>query len=190
MDIIQAIEIFAAVTGVAYVVLEIFQKNAMWVIGILTGAACAYSFGVQHLWASMGLNVYYVGVSLWGLYRWRRDSEAVGEENIHLSRPSRKVLLISAMLMVFGTAALILLLRYLGDSASVLDAVVAVMSAIATWWLALSYPSQWLVWIVADLLSAALCLGSGMYWMSALYIVYSASAVYGWIHWKQKGIYI
>ena len=41
--LISAIEIFAAVTGVAYVVLEILQKNAMWVVGILTGLACAFS---------------------------------------------------------------------------------------------------------------------------------------------------
>lgn len=42
MDLIQAIEIFAFVTGLAYIVLEIFQKNAMWVLGIATGIACAY----------------------------------------------------------------------------------------------------------------------------------------------------
>ena len=29
MDIIQIIEIFAFVTGVAYIVLEVLQKNAM-----------------------------------------------------------------------------------------------------------------------------------------------------------------
>ena len=33
MTLVEAIEIFALVTGVAYVVLEILQKNAMWVVG-------------------------------------------------------------------------------------------------------------------------------------------------------------
>ena len=55
---IEYIEVFAAVTGVIYVVLEIMQRNVMWVVGILTAAACAFSFGVQHVWASMGLNIY------------------------------------------------------------------------------------------------------------------------------------
>ena len=58
MTLIEIIEIFALVTGVAYVVLEILQKNAMWVVGILTGAACAYSFAVQRIWGMMGLNIY------------------------------------------------------------------------------------------------------------------------------------
>jgi nicotinamide mononucleotide transporter len=66
-QVIQAIEIFALVTGIVYVVLEILQKNAMWVIGILTGAACAFEFAVTHVWASMGLNLYYVAMSVVGL---------------------------------------------------------------------------------------------------------------------------
>ena len=88
MDILQLIEIFAFVTGVLYLILEIAQKNAMWVIGILTGVACAYSFAVQRLWASMGLNIYYVFVSIWGLYQWRRDSRmlAAGEDPKFIAR--------------------------------------------------------------------------------------------------------
>ena len=167
MDILQAIEIFAFVTGVAYLLLEIGQKNAMWVIGILTGAACAYSFAVQHLWASMGLNIYYVFVSVWGLVQWRRDSRMLATEQ-----------------QSNGQSADIHL-RHLP-----MDAIVAVLSAIGTWWLAKSYPQQWLIWILADTLSTVLCLSVGMYWMALLYLAYTASAVYGYFHWNRKGVWI
>ena len=70
MSVIEIIEIFALVTGVAYVVLEILQKNAMWLVGILTGAACAYSFAVQRSWGMMGLNLYYIVMSVIGLVQW------------------------------------------------------------------------------------------------------------------------
>ena len=70
MDIIKIIEIFALVTGVPYIVLEVLQKNSMWYFGIATGLACAYSFGVQHLWSNMALNLYYVVMSFWGLFQW------------------------------------------------------------------------------------------------------------------------
>jgi nicotinamide mononucleotide transporter len=189
LNLVQAIEIFAAATGVAYAVLEILQKNAMWVVGILTGLACAYSFGVQHLWASMGLNIYYVGASVWGLVQWRRDS-IKSEGEIHLARPSIKVLIASTLLLILGTLALTYALVPLGDAFSAHDAFVTVLSVIGTWWLVKSYPQQWLIWIVADVLSAWLCLRGGMYWMTALYLAYAGSAVYGYIHWKKKGIYI
>lgn len=199
MDVLHIIEIFAFVTGILYIVLEIGQKNAMWIIGILTGIACAWSFAVQTLWASMGLNIYYVFMSVWGLWQWRRDSRLLAEKTgraedaaaaIRLRRPSRRVLFISAILTVVGSAGLIALLHLLGDRESAMDAIVAVLSAVGTWWLAKSYPQQWLVWIVADLLSTILCLAVGMYWMALLYLAYTASAVYGWFHWTRQGVYI
>ena len=195
MDIIQTIEIFAFVTGILYIILEIGQKNSMWAVGILTGVACSYSFAVQHLWASMGLNVYYVAMSVWGLYQWRRDSMTLKSDNpegasIHLSKPGKAVIVWSTVLFIVGTAGMIVLLKALGDSSTVLDAVVAVMSAIGTWWLAKSYPQQWLIWIAADILSTILCLASGMYWMSVLYLAYTLSAIYGYWHWTKKGCYI
>ncbi len=192
MDIVGIIEIFAFLTGIIYIVLEIWQKNAMWVIGILTGAACAYSFWVQDLYASMGLNVYYVAISFWGLYQWRKDGAKLGsaDASVHLSRLSRNTAVFSAVLTVLGTAALIWVLRMLGDQASGLDAAVTILSAVATWWLAKSYPQQWLLWIVADMLSAYLCLRVGMYWMSVLYLCYAASALYGYRYWMNKGKYV
>ncbi len=199
MDLIQAIEIFAFVTGLAYIVLEIFQKNAMWVLGIATGIACAYSFGVQKIWASMALNIYYVGVSVWGLWKWSRASKALeaanstqedGGASVHLSGMTRTTAAVSIVLFVAGTLLLWFILRATQDANPWLDSIVSVMSAIATWWLAKSIPQQWLVWIVADILSMILCLTTGMYWMGALYLFYSLAAVFGWYHWTTHGRYI
>ena len=188
--LIQGIEIFALVTGVVYVVLEVLQKNAMWVLGILTGAACAFSFGLQHVWASMGLNLYYVVVSVLGFIRWRRDSEQVAEGAIHLNVLPKRVALVSGGIFVVGGLGLIQLLRVTGDAAPVLDGSATVLSLIGTWWLAQSYLQQWMLWIVADVLSAVLCLTTGQYWMALLYAVYIASAVYGYFHWKRHGKYV
>ena len=188
MDIVEAIEIFALVTGIAYVVLEILQKNAMWVVGILTGAACAYSFAVQRSWGMMGLNVYYVVMSVIGLIQWRKDGETVGEDAIHLRALPKKTALWSAVGFVAGSLALIALFRYLGDGSSSLDAMATVLSVIATWWLTRSYIQQWMLWVVADTLTTALCVVNGQYWMAVLYVAYIASAVYGYCHWKKKGV--
>jgi nicotinamide mononucleotide transporter len=190
MDIAQAIEIFALVTGIAYVVLEILQKNAMWVLGVLTGVACAYSFAVQRNWGMTGLNVYYVVISVIGLVAWRRDGAKVEEGAIHLRALPGKTALWSAVAFVVGSLALIALFRALGDGMSALDATATVLSVIATWWLTRSYIQQWMLWVVANALTAALCISNGQYWMTALYGAYIASAVYGYYHWKKKGVQI
>lgn len=202
-----AFEVFCLVTGIAYLLLEIGQKNAMWVVGIVTGAACAVVFGIEKLYASMGLNIYYVGVSFYGLWQWRRDAKALdgrsgiaGTEDpggnrgqgvaIHLRKPTWSLAIWSLLSLAAGAAVLWWILRRLGDPASLLDAGVTVLSAIATWWLSRSIPHQWLLWIVADTLTAWMCVRQGMGWMTALYVAYAASAVYGWFHWKKKGEYV
>lgn len=192
MDWKTVFELFCLLTGIAYLLLEIGQKNAMWYVGIVTGAACAAVFGVEKLYASMTLNVYYVGVSFYGLWQWKRDAEAVssGEGEIRLRRPSAALLGISAALLAGGTALLWWVLQKTGDPSSLLDAGVTVLSAIATWWLSRSVPHQWLLWILADTLTAWMCARQGMPWMTVLYVAYAASAVYGWYHWKKKGQFI
>ena len=189
-QVIQAIEIFALVTGIVYVVLEILQKNAMWVIGILTGGACAFEFAVTHVWASMGLNLYYVAMSVVGLIQWRKASGQVEEGDIHLQKVSLKAGILSAVLFTAGTAVMIPVLKATGDPAPFLDAIAVMLSVVGTWWLAQSYLEQWLIWIVADVLTTTLCLTTGQYWMAVLYLAYVGSAVYGYFHWKSRGKYV
>ena len=189
-QVIQAIEVFALVTGVAYAVLEILQKNSMWVVGILTSTACAFSFGVQHVWASMGLNIYYLVMSVVGLVQWRKAGQQVGEGDIHLQKVSLKAGILSAVLFTAGTAVMIPVLKATGDPAPFLDAVAVMLSVVGTWWLAQSYLEQWFIWMVADVLTTILCLKTGQYWMAALYLAYVGSAVYGYVHWKSRGKYV
>ena len=105
-EVIQAIEIFALVTGIIYVVLEILQKNTMWVVGILTGAACAFEFAVTHVWASMALNLYYVVMSVVGLIQWKKASGQVAEGEIHLQKVPLKTGILSAVVFTAGSAVM------------------------------------------------------------------------------------
>lgn len=186
MDWLAVIEWVSLLSGIAYVLLEIGQHNAMWLVGILTGAACALSFGWQHAWASAGLNVYYVGVSVWGLSQWRRAKAAEGE-GILLRQPSRAVWLLSGLLLLGGTPLLAWGLGFAGDPAPWLDGFAFTLSAIATWWLARTYPQQWLLWVVADSVSTGLAVALGSWLLTALYGLYTAFAVYGYFHWMLKG---
>jgi nicotinamide mononucleotide transporter len=196
MDIIKIIEMFALVTGVPYIVLEILQKNSMWYFGIATGLACAYSFAVQHAWSNMVLNVYYVAMSFWGFYRWKKDSGALDESSsgqeaeVHLSRLSVATASWSAVIFIAGTVALVCLLRALGGSSTWLDTASTMMSVVGTYWLATSIPYHWIIWLVADSILTVMCFLGGQYWLALLYLAYVVSAGYGLFHWLRKGAYV
>ena len=191
-------QIFTLVTGVIYIVLEIRQKNFMWVVGIATSIAAMWVFFRQGLYASFGLNTYYLITSFIGLWQWSRDrkrlvcnqSSEQTDDVIHLNRLSASTVLLSGVLAVAGTLALAWLMELVENPMSYLDAAVTVLSAIATWWLVKSYIQQWWLWIAADLLSTMLCASQGMWWMTALYAAYTISALIGYNHWKRKGQYV
>lgn len=205
--------IFTLVTGVLFLILEIRQSNWMWAFQLLSAAAAMVSFFMGGLYASSALNLYYVVMAFVGFRQWRRDegrlreaveshsaqgcderreclSEGNGGNELHLRRLGWKTLVLSTLLMIAGTSVLFFLLRFLGDPKSVADAGATVLSAIATWWLAKSYPQQWLLWIVADAVSVWICWEQGMMSMAVLYIIYAISAIYGYYHWMRKGEYI
>ena len=191
-------QIFTLVTGVIYIVLEIRQKNFMWVVGIATSIAAMWVFFRQGLYASFGLNTYYLITSFIGLWHWGRDKKRlVGNQSseqaddvIHLNRLTPLTLIASAVIAVAGTLALAWLMELVENPMSYLDATVTVLSAVATWWLVKSYIQQWWLWVAADLLSTILCASQGMWWMTALYAAYTLSAIIGYNHWKKKGQYV
>jgi nicotinamide riboside transporter PnuC len=68
------IEIFGAVTGIIYVVLEIRQNSWLWPLGLATAAAYVIIFFRSKLYADMSLQTYYVIISALGWYWWIRGS--------------------------------------------------------------------------------------------------------------------
>ena len=55
--------------------LEIKHRRSMWIVGIVMSLCYIVVFGVEGLYASMGLYVYYLGMSLYGWVQWGRQSQ-------------------------------------------------------------------------------------------------------------------
>ena len=58
-------------------ILEIRHHRFMWVVGVLTSAAAMWVFFRQGLYASFGLNTYYLITAFIGLWQWGRDKKKV-----------------------------------------------------------------------------------------------------------------
>ena len=202
MDLMQ---IFTLVTGVIYIILEIRQKNFMWIVGIATSLAAMWVFFRQGLYASFGLNTYYLITAFIGLWQWGKDRQKLGAStakksrsktakketpSIHLNRLSWKIVILSLLVMAVGTFGMAQLMEQLENPMSYLDSAVTVMSVVATWWLVKAYIQQWWLWILADTLSTVLCASQGMWLMAALYAAYAVSAVIGYLYWKKNGQYL
>lgn len=188
-------EIFTLVTGIIYMILEIRHHRFMWVVGVLTSAAAMWVFFRQGLYASFGLNTYYLITAFIGLWHWTRDSRRIdvekkddSDETIVLNRLSLRTVLVSLAFSAAGIFALAWVMELVENPMSYLDSAVTVLSIVATWWLVKSYIEQWWLWILADTLSTILCLTQGMWWMSVLYAAYTVSAFIGLHYWRKHGV--
>jgi nicotinamide mononucleotide transporter len=68
------IEIFGALTGIIYVVLEIRQTIWLWPLGLVTSGVYVWVFFTSKLYADMSLQSYYVIISVLGWYWWVRGA--------------------------------------------------------------------------------------------------------------------
>lgn len=190
------IEYFGFVTGLLYLFWEIRQNNMMWIVGILSALAYMVVFAQNALYASMSFQVYYLAVSIYGLWVWRR-SKRIAKENPDVEGDNpivyrvagwREFLLgLIAALAVF-IALFVFLERFTGDPMPIMDAVITSLGIVATYWLGKLYLQQWLVWIVANILSVILFFSQALYPTALLYVLYTVCALYGYIHWLKKGV--
>ena len=74
------IELFGAVTGIAYVILEIRRNIWLWPLGIVTSAVYMYVFADNGFYANMGLQGYYLVISVYGWYAWRSATTGANSE--------------------------------------------------------------------------------------------------------------
>ncbi len=83
------IELFGAVAGIAYVILEIRRNILLWPLGIITSAVYIWVFGHNGLYANMGLQGYYLVISVYGWYKWHgaqsMEQSAVGSQQSAVS---------------------------------------------------------------------------------------------------------
>jgi nicotinamide mononucleotide transporter len=68
------IEVFGALTGIIYVILEIRQTIWLWPVGIITSAVYIWVFFTSKFYADMSLQGYYLVISCLGWYWWARGS--------------------------------------------------------------------------------------------------------------------
>ena len=181
------IEIFGVVTGIIYVILEVRQNRLLWPLGIITSAAYIIIFFTRKFYADMGLQVYYVLISIYGWYYWSRGGSQRERQELPVVRINNKQSLLLFIVLLFIWAVIYVVLdRYTDSTVPVGDSFTTAMAIVATWMLTRKIIEQWFLWIIANSVSIGLYICKGLYPTVILYAVYTAMAVYGYIEWNRS----
>lgn len=141
---------------------------------------------VHDLWGQAGRQVFFLGVSLYGWWRWRQSRDGGGATDGGAITPTWAgsrgwgQLLVLA---VAGTVVFYVVLRALGSWGPLPDAWILTGSILATYGMARGWIDFWLIWIAVDVVGVPLLLKAGYYPSAALYAVYGAFCVWGFVTW-------
>lgn len=199
------IELAASLFGLVYVVFEVLQKNFMWYLWVLTSITFGIVYYYSHIYAYMGLQIYYVAMGIYGIYSWRRAKALakraaaqpatqpgeLGSEDADIlvvRKMSREVAILSTLFSIIVFFILTYILKCTEDPNPWLDSFCSVISMLATFWLSRQYLQNWYLWIVCNVASTILSLSVEQYYAALLYFIMIGMAVWGLWHWNKNGV--
>lgn len=180
------IEIFGALFGLLYIFLSIRQNIWCWPVGFITSALYVYVFFVTKFYADMGLQVYYLIVSVYGWYHWMYGGKSKQQDDLKPAWGNLRlyVALTFAAIALFAAIAFILV-KFTDSEIPYWDAFTTAGSFIATWMLARKLIENWLVWILVDTVALGTYIYKELYATVALFLVYVVLAILGYLQWKR-----
>jgi nicotinamide mononucleotide transporter len=181
------IELFAAVSGFIYLILEIRGKLWLWPFGILTSAVYILVFYRSGIYADMILQVYYVVVSIYGWIHWIKGGKSEDKPKLPISRITKSLTIKLAVISVMLWLALWYILKtFTNSEIPVLDSFTTAFSFVATWMLARKIIEQWWVWVVVNAVSLGLYIYKGLLPTTILFVFYTSMAVIGYYEWRKE----
>ena len=179
------LETVAAAFGIVSVWLSTREHIASWPTALVNVALYFVVFRRARLYADMGLQAIYFGLSLYGWYEWKYGG--TGRTELPVSRTTRAQAMVLVPLGLLGSLGLGLLLARTTDAALPwLDSALAVTSLLAQWMMTRKLLENWVVWVVADVAYVAMFASKGLYVTTGLYAVFLVLAAKGYFDWRRS----
>jgi nicotinamide mononucleotide transporter len=179
MSWLEAVAVFF---GIASVIYSIKKNILVFPTGMVSTLIYVYICLKYKLYADMGINAYYFGMSIYGWYLWSRP--VFGENERPVSWLSRKGKLQAVGLFVLSYALLYLVLEYFTDSdVPYWDSFTTASAFVGMWLMAKKKVENWIAWIVTDLVSVPLYLYKGLMLTSFQFLFFTVLATIGLIKW-------
>ena len=180
------IELLGAILGILYIFFSIRQNILTWPTGLLTSVLYTIVFFQSKFYADMGLQVYYIGISIYGWYFWLKGAKSKNSKTIPVRKLTKKLTykLIITSLLIY-VVLLFILLNFTDSDVPFMDSFTTALSIVATWMLAKKYIEHWLIWIFVDLFSSGLYVYKNLWPTVILFMIYTVMAILGYFEWNK-----
>ncbi|HEU5134722.1 MAG TPA: nicotinamide riboside transporter PnuC [Steroidobacteraceae bacterium] len=183
-EVLKTFEILAMVTGVAYAVLAARRNRLCWVAGAVSSALAAFLAGIRGLPMQSALQVFFVGMSVYGWMSWTRSASR-GELPVGLwPFPWHAGAAIVVTLLAVAIAQV--LAAETRAAWPLLDSLTTGFSLLATWLAARAKLENWLYWIAIDGVLVFLFYVQDLPFLALLNVLFIGIAAGGFIAWRRR----
>ena len=189
------LEAAGLVSGVLCVWLLIKEHILTFPIGMLYAVVTVIVVARALLFADVLLNLYYVLMNAYGWYYWLYGGQQLRGRAGELlpQRITVKTAVGLTLITLLGSVLMgYLFAQYTQADMAYADSLTTVASFVAMWMSARKYLSSWVAWFLIDIVQIFLYVlkglssDPGLFFYAALYTVYLAMAIWGWLSWRRR----
>ena len=182
------LELVAFVLSIAMVVFNIRVDPLGWPLAIASSLLYFLLFWSSRLYGDASLQVFFAAVAGWGWWQWLRGTDAAGRAlRVRRLGSNGRIGAIVAVAIAWPATALFLR-RFTDTDVAWWDAFPTAASVVGQWLLGRKYVENWAVWIVVDVVGAALFAYKGLWLTTLLYALFVVMAAVGWRSWYARAI--
>jgi len=137
------------------------------------------------LYADMGINFYYMAVSIYGWINWSQMKRST-PQHVTITKNSVSQNLTSIGTFLLGFFVLRFILTKTDSDVPTWDAITTSSSIVAMWLMSKKKIENWMAWFVTNTISIPLYYVKGLPFTSFQYVVFTALTISGYISWRKK----
>jgi len=172
----------ALLTGIAGVLLTIFQSIWCWPMALISVVISGTAFYNQRLFGDFGLQIFYF---ISGIYGWLYWNKKKGKVFTVTKMPS-KYYAPAILSIIIQTIVYYYLLHYFKSDQILFDAILTSCSFTCTFMMAKKWVENWMLWIIIDAAYVFLYVIKDLPAYALLYGFFSLMAYYGFYSWKKQ----
>jgi nicotinamide mononucleotide transporter len=182
--------IFLELTAVLFGIISVLfaRKNNILVYptGLISTVIYVYILLEWKLFGDFIINIYYSFMSILGWYLWTRKKNGANE--FPISVMNRKDYVFSSL--IFGGTLLFIALVYhffdkFTDWTAYVDTLTTALFFVGMWLMAKRKIENWIIWIVADIISVPLYFYKGLTFSSLQFLLFTIIAILGYLEWRK-----
>ncbi len=181
------LELIVLVFGIASVVYAKKEDILVFPTGLIATTITVYLLYKNEYLGDMTMNLYYSIMSIYGWWNWipkKNNNKSISISRANLQEKKVGVF-ISILTMIF-TYALYRFFDYEIKIENYIDIFTSGIFFTAMWYMANKKIENWILWILADLITIPLYAYLGLGMLSLQYIIFTILAIQGYLEWKIK----